>query len=297
VLRSYPAPLPGVTVIPTPADYDGDGKTDISEKRSDNRWYIDYSIDGFNGWDVIRNNSGGSDARPVPGKYNADAYADIAIKDNTGNWRIDYFPFDVRTQNVWDVSYPGKGDNWFTPLTGNFDGDGQGITEMAVTNAWGELFLNWAADGYADDWDHKLFRTWPNRIVARGHDMNLDGFADEVLVDDLGNMVIAWSSNAWATFGYRDSLGNARAPQLDPAPATNRGIYGVIHTSNASSLRHRLTFPGGWILTDWTQVNDDGAIAQYNNLTPEQLYCIEVWATYPDGEETYGKGCSIVLDF
>jgi len=39
--------LPTRNTYPTPADYDGDGKADVSEKRDDGHWMIDYANNGF----------------------------------------------------------------------------------------------------------------------------------------------------------------------------------------------------------------------------------------------------------
>jgi hypothetical protein len=38
---------------PVPADYDADGKADLSVKGSDGRWYIDLAADGFGTWNRI----------------------------------------------------------------------------------------------------------------------------------------------------------------------------------------------------------------------------------------------------
>ncbi|WP_128331357.1 hypothetical protein [Apibacter sp. HY039] len=37
----------GEEAIPVPADYDGDGKADLSVKCDDGTWYIDYAANGF----------------------------------------------------------------------------------------------------------------------------------------------------------------------------------------------------------------------------------------------------------
>ncbi|MEY8761286.1 hypothetical protein [Chryseobacterium tongliaoense] len=60
--------------VAAPADYDGDGRVDISVKTSGGYWLIDYAVNGFNGWEFnntypLLSQYGGLEVIPVPGDY------------------------------------------------------------------------------------------------------------------------------------------------------------------------------------------------------------------------------------
>ncbi len=115
------------------ADFDGDGKTDVSVYRpSDGNWYINRSTAGFAAihWggapgDVI-----------VPGDYDGDGKADYAIwrPSDTANV-TDYY---VLNSNGFTVSGYSHGLTTDKPVSGDFDGDGK--TDLAVwrpsTGVW-----------------------------------------------------------------------------------------------------------------------------------------------------------------
>ncbi|MDU1904839.1 MAG: FG-GAP-like repeat-containing protein, partial [Dysgonomonas sp.] len=91
----------GDRVIPVPADYDGDGKADISVKTPDGGWYIDYASNGFGRWDW--SNSGYAISNEIPvGDYDGDGKADLVIKTSDGRWHIDYAHNGF---GRWDASY------------------------------------------------------------------------------------------------------------------------------------------------------------------------------------------------
>ncbi len=116
------------TAVRSRADFDGDGKTDLSVFRpSEGNWYLNRSTDGF-----IVANWGLSSDLLVPGDYDGDGKADLAIfRPSTGQW------FILRTSDG-GYSAPVFGTSGDIPVQGDFDGDGK--TDLAVfrpsNNVW-----------------------------------------------------------------------------------------------------------------------------------------------------------------
>jgi|GEM_PF-2991865 len=80
----------GSEYIPVPADYDGDGKADLSVKHASGSWHIDYARNGFGSWDKNLEAYGGSEYIPVPADYDGDGKTDLSVKHASGSWHIDY---------------------------------------------------------------------------------------------------------------------------------------------------------------------------------------------------------------
>ncbi|KXK02066.1 MAG: peptidase M36, fungalysin [Acidobacteria bacterium OLB17] len=103
-----------------PADFDGDGKTDVSVFRdSAGDWYLDRSTAGFTAMHF-----GSQGDIPTPGDFDGDGKADVAVwRPATGIWyifRSSDSQFDIRSFGL-------NGD---VPRAGDFDGDGK--TDVAV---------------------------------------------------------------------------------------------------------------------------------------------------------------------
>ncbi len=114
--------------IKSRADFDGDGKTDLSVFRpSEGNWYLNRSTAGFTvaGWGV-------STDLLVPGDYDGDGKADLAIfRPSTGQW------FVLRSSDG-GFSAPTFGASGDIPVQGDYDGDGK--ADLAVfrpsNNTW-----------------------------------------------------------------------------------------------------------------------------------------------------------------
>lgn len=114
------------------ADFDGDGKTDLSVFRSsEGNWYLNGSTTGFAvvKWGVATD-------RVVPGDFDGDGRTDLAV------FRPDVNPansdFYILNSNNSTVSFYSWGVPDDVPLSGDYDGDGK--TDIGVfrpaANAW-----------------------------------------------------------------------------------------------------------------------------------------------------------------
>lgn len=118
------------------ADFDGDGKTDVSVYRpSDGNWYINNSGGGNRNQQL-----GQSGDRAVPGDYDGDRKADIAVfRAAEGNWYIIQSSDSSTAVRNWGAS----GD---VPVAGDYDGDGK--TDTAVFRPTeGNWYIRNSSDG------------------------------------------------------------------------------------------------------------------------------------------------------
>lgn len=189
-----------------PADYDGDGLADWSIKDFSGAWTIDYSSNGFNGYDATFFGYGGSSNLPVPADYDGDGLADLSVKSNSGGtWNIDYASNGF---GVWDATYFGYGNADNRPVPADYDGDGR--ADLSVkSNTSGFWNIDYAANGYG---------TWDASFPGYGGAENIPVPAQYDTFDfkaDLavwtasgpfqGNFNIDWSFNGFGTWDVSHS--------------------------------------------------------------------------------------------
>jgi hypothetical protein len=128
--------IPSLVVVPrSRADFDGDGKTDLSVFRpSEGNWYLNRSTAGF-----VAVNWGLSADIPTPSDFDGDNKTDTAIfRPSTGTWWIILSGGGVRA-----TQFGSSGD---IPVAGDYDGDH--AADLAVfrpsTNVW---YIQFAAGG------------------------------------------------------------------------------------------------------------------------------------------------------
>jgi hypothetical protein len=107
------------TSVKSRADFDGDGKTDLSVFRpSEGNWYLNRSTAGFS---VL--NWGISTDTLVPGDYDADGKTDTAVFRPNANPAVsDFYILNSNGFTVTGVSWGTTGD---TAVVADYDGDGK----------------------------------------------------------------------------------------------------------------------------------------------------------------------------
>ena len=119
--RSFQWGLGSLGDVPSPGDFDGDGKTDYSVYRnSTGVWYIFRSSDSS--WMTFQFGTTGD--IPVPNDYDGGGKTDIAVwRPSNGGWYI----WHSETQQFLGVQFGQSGDK---PVAADYDGDGK--TDIAV---------------------------------------------------------------------------------------------------------------------------------------------------------------------
>ncbi len=120
------------TGIKSRADFDGDGKTDVSVFRpADGNWYVDRSTSGFSA-----THFGSDNDTLVPGDYDYDGKADYAVfRPSSVNGVPDFYVLNSLDSTFSGYSWGMPGD---IPMAGDYDGDG--ATDIAIyrpsTSTW-----------------------------------------------------------------------------------------------------------------------------------------------------------------
>ncbi|MGB7923464.1 MAG: Ig-like domain-containing protein [Pyrinomonadaceae bacterium] len=194
------------------ADFDGDGKTDISVFRpADGYWHIFQSAEGI----PTAQQWGASGDKPAPGDYDGDGKTDVAVfRPTDGNWYI------LRSS---DSSFIAQswGLNADKPVAADFDGDGK--TDIAVFRpAEGNWYILRSSDGSftAQQWGTSEDKPAPG-------DYDGDGKADLAVFRPSANTwyILRSSDNALSAQSWGLSADKPVAADFDGDGKTDIAVF------------------------------------------------------------------------
>jgi len=87
---SQSPPVSNVAFSLPPADFDHDGKADISLRAPDGRWLIDFAANGLGMWEQEYPGYGGAASTPCSRRLRRRRQSRLAEMDASGVWHIDY---------------------------------------------------------------------------------------------------------------------------------------------------------------------------------------------------------------
>ena len=188
----------GVTSLPAPADYDGDGRTDLAVRSDDGGWFIDLSANCLGDrWDRQYFGYGGPVFHPVPSDYDGDGKADLSVKGDT-SWKIDFANTGFKG---WELQANGHGDLSFHPAPADYDGDGK--TDLSAKGDNGSWGIDFATDGFGGAWDLEVTGYGDGSQIPIPADYDGDGKADLSVLGVNGLFGIDYAING---FGNLDEV-------------------------------------------------------------------------------------------
>jgi hypothetical protein len=213
-----PPPSPGIIYRDAAsADYDGDGKVDLSVKMYSGVWLIDYAINGFAGYEVLKEGYGLTDAIPVPADYDGDGRADLSVKSNAGVWLIDYA---INGFNGYEVLKEGYGLTDTVPVPADYDGDGR--ADLSVKSNAGVWLIDYAINGFNG---YEVLKEGYGIAEAFPvpNDYDGDSKVDLSVKTEAGLWFIDYACNAFGTWDSLSGQTGCTPPPLRPKPIAPAG--------------------------------------------------------------------------
>lgn len=218
----FPSGYGDANAEPWPADYDGDGKADLSVRvtTGSGAWYFDYSSDGFGSWNIPCSGGcpctvqpgvgypklgyGGGLDTPAVGDFDGDGCADLSVKTQSGDW---FFDLAANGFNGWEAPCPDcdvplrfYGDHTHRPVVANFDPNFDAKTDLAVQTPDGHWAIDFAADGFGT-WNTFPFYNagWGGGSAkfVPGHFATTGGNLDMAVKDPFGTLYLDEASDGY----------------------------------------------------------------------------------------------------
>jgi hypothetical protein len=199
-------------------DFDGDGSSDLNQKKDDGKWLLDYAVNGLCNWDAMFIGNGGADAQPVPADYDNDGKTDLSVKVDDGRWLINYA--NNGFTGGWDATFIGSGGADAYPVPADYDGDGK--LDLSVKTDDGRWLINYASNGFTGGWDITYYGYGTAAAHPVPADYDFDGKADLSVKTDDGRWLINYASNGYAG-GWDVTFDKYGGADAHPIPADYDG--------------------------------------------------------------------------
>ncbi len=217
----------GSEAIPCPGKYkngsSSDSKSDLSVLVNDGRWLIDFSENGFGGWDFQLNNRVTSDDIPCPADFDGDGWDDLATSYASGI--NDHYVHIDRSNNgygTWDSTILLRNRDshnnvviyaWeeVTPVFGKYN-DGDSKADIAVLTESGRWLIDYSSNGFGS-WD--VIKTGLGESSTPcPADYDGDGYLDISVRNTSERWIIYTSASNYSSSEAHDGYGDYTAKPM-----------------------------------------------------------------------------------